>query len=108
MIHGTLGPEHTEHVMDTRPSEDLLESHHAFPGVYHIKAIGSLDDDFPARVVAAALTELAGPSEIEHVVRETKGGRHASVSLDITVQSAEQVRAIYERIREVEGLTLLL
>lgn len=94
--------------MDHRPSEELLESHHAFPGTFVIKAIGSVEDDFPGRVVAAALEELAGPSELDFSVRETKGGRHAAVTLDITVQTAEQVRAIYARIREVSGLTILL
>lgn len=94
--------------MDYRPSEELLESAHAFPGPYQIKAIGSRDNDFAARVLAAVLEELSGPSEIDHTIRETPNGRHAAVTLEITVQSAEQVRAIYARIREVEGLALLL
>jgi putative lipoic acid-binding regulatory protein len=93
--------------MDHRPSTDLLESSHAFPGVYQIKAIGAAGGDFVARVLAAAAEELASPAEIDHSVKETRGGRHASVTLEITVQNAEQVRAIYARIREVEGLTLL-
>lgn len=94
--------------MDHRPSEDLLESNHVFPGPYQIKAIGALDNDFPARVIAAVLEELSGPSEIDHSVRETPNARHAAVTLMLTVQSAGQVRAIYARIREVEGLTMLL
>ena len=44
--------------MDNRPSLELLESIHAFPGTYQIKAIGSSDRDFAGRVVAAA---AAGP-----------------------------------------------
>ena len=35
-----------ERVPDNRPSVELLESTHAFPGRYTIKAIGSADDDF--------------------------------------------------------------
>ncbi len=93
--------------MDHRPSIDLLESTHAFPGVYRIKAIGSNEGAFVDRVVAAAAGELASPAEIDHSVKETRGGRHTSVTLDLTVQSAEQVRRIYEKLREVEGLTLL-
>ena len=93
--------------MDHRPSTDLLESSHAFPGVYQIKAIGAAEGGFVDRVLAAAAEELASPGEIDHAVKETRGGRHVSVTLDITVQNAEQVRAIYARIREVEGLTLL-
>ncbi|WP_169977268.1 YbeD family protein [Tautonia rosea] len=89
------------------PSADLLESVHPFPGSYQIRAIGSSDEDFPARVVAAVQEELAGPGELDHSVRFTKGGRHVSVTLDITVQSADQVRAIYARLHEVSGLRLL-
>ncbi len=40
-------------------------------------------------------------------MRTTPAGRHLALTLDISVQSAEQVRAIYAEIREVEGLTLL-
>lgn len=89
------------------PSIELLESVHPFPGSYQIRAIGSTDDDFPARVVAAVQEELAGPGEVDHSVRFTRGGRHVSVTLDLTVQSADQVRAIYARLHEVSGLRLL-
>jgi putative lipoic acid-binding regulatory protein len=92
---------------DFRPSEDLLESSHPFPGTYQIKVIGSAEDDFVGRVVEAVVSELATPSELDHSVRVTPGGRHVSLTLDMTVQSADQVRTIYARIREVKGLTLL-
>jgi putative lipoic acid-binding regulatory protein len=94
--------------MDHRPSEELLESTHPFPGSYQIKAIGRGDGAFEARVVEAVVAELAAPSDLDHSVRSTPGGRHVALTLDVTVQTAEQVRAIYARIREVEGLVLLL
>jgi uncharacterized protein len=93
--------------MDHRPSQDLLESSHPFPGTYQIKAIGAAEDDFVSRVVEAVVSELATPSELDHSVRVTPGGRHVSLTLEMTVQSAEQVRTIYARLREVKGLTLL-
>jgi putative lipoic acid-binding regulatory protein len=93
--------------MDHRPSVDLLESVHFFPGVYKIKAIGRSDDDFESRVLAAVYSNVAARSDLDYSVRSTPGGRHVAVTLDITVQSAEQVRAIYADLREVEGLTLL-
>src|SRR5215218_7624492 len=96
-----------ETVMDHRPSEELLESTHFFPGVYQIKAIGTTSADFETKVVEAVVSELACPSDLDHSVRTTPGGRHVAVTLDITVQNAEQVRGIYARIREVPGLTLL-
>jgi hypothetical protein len=96
-----------ETAMDHRPSLDALETTHTFPGIYQIKAIGAADDDFERRVVEAVLLELSGPGEVDTRVRSTPGGRHVALTLEITVQSAEQVRAIYDRIRVVEGLTLL-
>lgn len=93
--------------MDHRPSLDALESSHSFPGVYQIKAIGNADDDFERRVVDAVIAELSGPGELDYSVRTTPGGRHVALTLDITVQSAEQVRTIYAAIREIKGLTLL-
>jgi uncharacterized protein len=93
--------------MDNRPSVELLESTHQFPGTYQIKAIGLADDDFAGRVVSAACAELASPSELDHSIRVTPGGRHVAITLEITVQTAEQVRAIYARIEEVAGITIL-
>lgn len=94
--------------MDNRPSVELLESVHSFPGAYQIKAIGLAEDDFAGRVVAAALEVLSGPSELDATVRTTQGGRHAAVTLDVTVQTAEQVRELYARIEQVQGLVVLL
>lgn len=93
--------------MDHRPSVDLLESVHPFPGVYKIKAIGKADNDFESRVVEAVCSNLAARSDLDYTVRVTPGGRHVAITLDITVQSAEQVREIYADLRDVKGLTLL-
>jgi len=94
--------------MDHRPSLELLESVHQFPGVYQIKAIGKVERDFEARVVEAVVSELVSAAELDYAVRTTPGGRHVALTLDVTVQNAEQVRTIYARIRELSGLTLLL
>ena len=93
--------------MDTRPSLDLLESTHFFPGVYQIKAIGVTDEDFEARVVEAVVSQLASPSELDYTVRTTPGGRHVAITIDVTVQTAQQVREIYASLGELKGLTLL-
>ena len=93
--------------MDHRPSEDLLEANHPFPGQYQIKAIGLVDDNFVGRVVEAATSELATRGELDHSCRITPNGRHVSLTLEMNVQSADQVRAIYAKLREVKGVTLL-
>jgi uncharacterized protein len=94
--------------MDHRPSADLLESHHTFPGVYQIKAIGAVDGLFENRVLEAVVAENVARSEIEFTSRMTPGGRHMALTLHVPVENAEQVRSIYARIRDVEGLWLLL
>ena len=93
--------------MDHRPSVELLESIHLFPGIYKIKAIGLADDDFESRVIEAVCSNLAARSDLDYSIRSTPGGRHVAVTLDITVQTAEQVRAIYADIHALKGLTLL-
>lgn len=92
---------------DHRPSVELLESIHPFPGVYQIKAIGRSANNFEQRVIEAVVGQLAAASDLDYSVRTTRGGRHVALTLDISVQSAEQVRAIYAEVRDLEGLTLL-
>jgi uncharacterized protein len=93
--------------MDPRPSVELLESIHTFPGEYKIKAIGLTDDDFETRVVEAVCAHLPARSDLDYSVRTTTGGRYVAITLDITVQTAEQVRAIYAEIQAIKGLTHL-
>ena len=87
---------------------ELLESTHLFPGVYTIKAIGRSEDEFERRVVDAVVSHLAAASDLDYSVRTTPGGRHVALTLDISVQTAEQVRSIYAEVREIDGLTLAL
>jgi putative lipoic acid-binding regulatory protein len=93
--------------MDHRPSVELLESTHSFPGEYKIKAIGLADDNFETRVIEAVCLHLPARSDLDYSVRSTPGGRHVAVTLDITVQTAEQVRAIYAELHGVAGVTHL-
>jgi putative lipoic acid-binding regulatory protein len=72
------------------------------------KVIGLVEDGFAARVVAAVRDELDGAIDPPFRLRETAGGRHVSVTVEPTVQSAAQVLAIYQRIRRMAGLVMLL
>ena len=96
---------------DVQPENDahaLLESVHSFPGPYQFKVIGTASDDFVTRVVNAAGGHLENLDELVHRVRETPGGRHVAVTLELQLQSAAQVKAIYESLRQVEGIAMLL
>jgi putative lipoic acid-binding regulatory protein len=94
--------------MGELPSIELLENTHQFPGPYMFKAIGRVEDGFLARVVAAVRDELADAADPPYRFREAVGGRHVSVTLEPTVQTARQVLAIYSRIRKTVGLVMLL
>jgi len=89
------------------PTVDLLEQTHAFPCPYVFKAIGKADQGFLARVVAAVREELNFEIDPPSRVREAVGGRHLSITLEPVVQSAQQVLAVYRRLRMLEGLVML-
>ena len=93
--------------MDTLPSIELLQEHHEFPGPFLFKAIGRVEDGFAARVVAAVREELEGSVDPPYHVRQTPSGRHVSVTMEPQVESAFQVLAVYQRIRETAGLVML-
>jgi putative lipoic acid-binding regulatory protein len=99
---------HSDDAPDTRPSVERLEATHSFPGTYRIKAIGRTDDGFADRAVAEARAELPGPDAVEFRLLPTPGGRHVSVTLELRVETAEEVRAVYGRLLRLEGLVLLL
>jgi putative lipoic acid-binding regulatory protein len=94
--------------MEHLPPVELLEKTHRFPGTYMFKVIGKVENGFVARVVAAVRTELCAECDPPFRFREAVGGRHVSVTLEPQVQTAEQVLAIYRRIRQTRGLVMLL
>ncbi len=93
--------------MDELPAIQLLERNHTFPGPYIFKAIGRVENGFAARVVAAVREELAASVDPPFKVREAVGGRHVSVTLEPTLQTARQVLQVYRRIRQTAGLVIL-
>ncbi len=89
------------------PSVEMLEAGHQFPGPYMFKVIGRTDNGFAARAVAAVRDELAYAVDPPFRTRETPGGRHVSVTLELTMQTAEQVRDVYRRLLKLSGLVIL-
>ena len=74
--------------MQNLPAIQLLESTHHFPGPYMFKVIGRAESGFVALVVAAVREELAEGIDPPFKVRSARGGRHLSITLEPTVQSA--------------------
>jgi len=94
--------------MGELPSIELLEDTHHFPGPYMFKVIGRVENGFAARVVAAVRDELQHAQDPPHRMMHAAGGRHVSVTLVPTVQTATQVLAVYRRVRNMAGLVLML
>lgn len=89
-------------------SVELLEQNHEFPGPYMFKVIGECTERFIARVIAEVRDELQATADPPFRVRESVGGRHVAVTLEPTVNSAQQVLAIYSRIGQLDGLVMLI
>ena len=94
--------------MDNLPNLELLETVHSFPGPYVFKVIGSAEGNFIGRVVAAVRSELAESVEPAFSFRKTTGERHVCVTIEPPVDDGEHVLAIYRRLRDVDGLVMLL
>ncbi len=95
-------------MLEGLPDEELLESTHTFPCEYRFKVIGSVEDSFVGRVLAAVIAELDEGIEPAFSTRTTSGGRHVSVTIEQEMSSAAHVLAVYGRLRNLEGLVMLM
>lgn len=89
-------------------SIELLESTHQFPCAFMFKVIGRAENGFIGRVVAAVRDELANEQDPPYRIRAARGGRHVAVTLEPMVKTAQQVLAVYRRMRKVMGVVILL
>ncbi|MCH2201418.1 MAG: DUF493 domain-containing protein [Fuerstiella sp.] len=90
------------------PSVQLLESRHNFPCTYTFKVIGSVDDNFLARVIAAVRDELKMELDPVYTMRSTRNGGHIAITLEPNCESPQQVLAIYSRLTGMDGVVMLL
>lgn len=94
--------------MNHLPSVELLENTHQFPGLYAFKVIGRTEPGFVARAVAAVRDQLEREVDPSYSVRETSAGRHVSISIEVTVQSAWEVLAVYQRLQVLPAVVFVL
>ena len=93
---------------DRQTSLDALNQAHAFPVPFMFKVIGENSPAFIAQVVQAAVNVLGPRVTPEVTTRESSGGRHQAVSMVVEVPSAEQVLAVYDVLRGLAGVKMLL
>jgi len=94
--------------MDRYQSIELLNATHNFPCEFTFKAIGAANNEFVARVVSAVREGLGGQVEPSYFTRSTPQGRHVSVTVLVSIDSAEQVLFVYDRLRTVDGIVMAL
>jgi putative lipoic acid-binding regulatory protein len=94
--------------MDELASVELLQETHEFPGPYMFKVIGRAEHGFEHRVVAAIRDQMGSEVDPPFRVRQTPGGRHIAVTVEPVMETAWQVLAVYGRLRETEGLVMIL
>ena len=87
----------------------LLEATHKFPVEYHVSVIAVTEEAVVAEVRAAVefgLPEPLSPDAYETVV--SGAGRYASHRFLVPMASAEEVLALYERLRGIVGVKSIL
>ena len=88
-------------------SIELLNATHSFPCPFEFKVIGNASEQF-VTLVLEVITSVTAETDPPHSTRTTPGGRHISVTAEPTVQQAEHVFEIYDRLKSLEGVVMLL
>jgi uncharacterized protein len=92
-----------------RRAIELLEAHHVFPGTFSLSVIARSDENVEAAVLAAAAFGLDGPlAPGAHERRPSAQGKYVSHRLHVPVASADDVLALYARLRAVDGVISIL
>lgn len=90
------------------PPLELLESVHEFPCVYSFKIIATNDEALLKNIVLAIQTILKLENTPQYSTRISKSGKHASLTLDIMLQKAQEVHLVYEELLKIPGILMLL
>lgn len=94
--------------MNREQNLELLLSVHEFPGPYIWKVIGRAENDFADRILEQFRTALELEFDPPHTVRETAAGRHIALTIETWMESGDDVLDLYTRLRETEGVVVLL
>jgi putative lipoic acid-binding regulatory protein len=87
---------------------ERLNDVHSFPGGYIFKVIGENSDEFVTRIVQASLNVLGPDANPDVSTRESSGGKHVSVTLEVRVEDAEMVLEIYDMLGQLDGIKFIL
>ena len=87
----------------------LLEANHRFPGPFFLSVITINTGEAREALHAAVATADAGaPPDEAWSERTSAGGRYRSHRVTIECRSADDILALYARVRAVEGVVTVL
>jgi putative lipoic acid-binding regulatory protein len=87
----------------------LLLATHAFPVLYDISIIAVSGEVISARVRAAVEETLLGPLDDDaYDLQPSRGGRYLSHRFRVPCPTPEDVIALYERVRRVDGVVTVI
>ncbi len=83
----------------------LLESQHSFPGPYTFKVIYRNEDDMSERI-RARIKEVTGIEVTDNqvAVRSSSAANFLSMTLDMDVQTAQEVLDVYDVLSTLEDV----
>ena len=88
-------------------SIELLNATHQFPCAFEFKVIGDANEAFVESVLET-ISSVTNEQGAPHSTRTTPGGRHISVTVQSVVVEAESVLEIYDLLKKLEGVVMLL
>ncbi|MHB8249382.1 MAG: YbeD family protein [Acidithiobacillus sp.] len=93
--------------LEERPMEASDHPADDFPHTHHVKAIGQ-NSDLLAAVRQAVALHVPELPETAFSCRASREGKYLAVTCTLEAQSREQLEAIYQALRNVDGVILCL
>ena len=86
----------------------ILQETHCFPCEVMIKVIGRAEGDFVERVLSAVVYGDDLAERPTYRTRSTPNGKYVSLTLEPIFESEEEVLLLYERIRGIDGVVMVM
>ncbi len=86
---------------------EKLRATYEFPCAYTFKLIGSKSEAFEGSILREAETVIPGVRP-QVSKRDSSGGKYLSITLVMEVASAEVVKELYSRFRNLDGVRFML
>ena len=90
--------------LETARLRELLESQHRFPGSYTFKIIYRSEEEMPDRIRDAVKAATGIDLPTDSAIRASSGANFQSMTLDLQVETAQDVLDVYEVLSKLENI----